>query len=203
MILEMNYLPYKSIVHRLATWRPKLVVPEHLSSVGWPHGFRVKIIPSQTFCHFDGLSDRHTTSLQKQLDFQVNCRQHLMPHNGQLATTIQTLVGEINGVGEWRESEMETLTYISTSEVGLYHTYYVHYRQDGGVGKHGRIGVGDGVVFSANIIEPRPLRIIQSTLLSSLRDGDSCDGRGGGGGKKPLITAIYRPMFFSGYRFFT
>jgi hypothetical protein len=118
-----------------------------------------------------------------------------MPHNGQLATTIQTLVGEIDGVGKWNEIEMETITYISTPIVGHYQAYYVHHRLCGGegVGKRERIGNGigkEGVVFSANITDPLSLDGIQSTLLNPLR------------GSKPLITAIYRPMFFSGYRFF-
>lgn len=160
MVVEMSYLPFKSIIYRLSVKRQKLIVPDYLSRVGWHHGFRVKIIPSQTFCYFDGLGGG-VEYKQSQLDLQVNCRQHLMPHNGQLATTIQTLVGEINGVGEWTEYEMETLTYISTPEGGKYQAYYVLYRKKVGL----NIGNGE-VVFSANIIEPRNLSVIQSTLLN-------------------------------------
>lgn len=175
----MSYLPYKSIVNRLAAKRPKLVVPDHLSGLGWSHGYRVKIIPTQTFCYFDGLSGG--SGGERQLDLQVNCRQHLMPHNGQLATTIQTLVGEIDGVGKWNEIEMETITYISTPIVGHYQAYYVRNRLcDERIGNRIK---KEGVAFSANITDPLSLDVIRCILLNPKR------------GKNPLINRTYRPIY--------
>jgi hypothetical protein len=89
---------------------PGCRVPENLSTVGWTHDSRVRIIPEQ---RIDGFENTITV---------LHSRQHWMPHNGQVATTIQTRV-----YLRERISLMESITFCSTHMSGLYKTNYQLY----------------------------------------------------------------------------
>lgn len=108
---KMHYLPLQSIL------RKSLILPRitHLSKeAGIVTGHRVKIIPTQTFA-LDAFV------------WKVHVRQHLMPHNGELATTIQTFGHpkcNTHPQGHVSQSTFESITYLSTPHRELYQASY-------------------------------------------------------------------------------
>jgi hypothetical protein len=103
-IKKMHYLPLqcilrKSLIVPLSRKLEEVILPRHLSKVeAAASGLRVRIFPTQTF---------HLHSF----DWNVHWRQHLMPHNGEMATTIQTTC--YNSLG--RMLQFESITYLSSS----------------------------------------------------------------------------------------
>ena len=106
----MSYLPVKSLAHKFVIRMPRCRLPENLSAVGWNRDSRVRIIPEQ---RMDGVEKTHTV---------LHSRQHWMPHNGQVATTIQTRI-----YLKERISLMESITICSTHMSGLYKANYQLY----------------------------------------------------------------------------
>lgn len=185
----MSYLPYNSIVNRLMKKRTRLVVPDKLIGSEWPFGNRVKIIPSQTFCgvQLDEL-DEGDGKYRDKMDYCVTSRQHRMPHNSQLATTIQTL-GFGGGMGSGDGNDVlqlaETFTICSTPANGLYWASYVLYRVGGG-----GVGGGDRVTFDKSQI------VVDLQLSSQTLE----DIRWGLLGTSRKITFIPYPVFYFGPR---
>lgn len=152
----MSYLPFNSIIQRLLVKRPQLFLPTHLSSLGWAWGNRVKIIPTQTFW------DVSLENIRSAYDYSVTCRQHIMPHNYQLATSIQTLVDVVStgGLGDVGGLVMaETFTLISTPGCGLYLANYVLYES--------KLVTFDcnQIICETSINEPHTLEWIRSNLV--------------------------------------
>jgi hypothetical protein len=165
----MSYLPYRSLAHKFLVRMPGCKVPESLSTVGWNSDSRVRIIPDQ-FC---GVFENTKTILHS--------RQHWMPHNRQVATTIQTMVIRMD-----RISVMESFTIISTSTSGLYKSNYQFY-QDGVDKCHLKVSLKQE--------HPQTLEWIRNRLLED-------DLMRMGMGEVFRMKAIYRPIIVSGVAFF-
>ena len=162
----MSYLPLRSLAHKFVVRMPKCRLPETLSTVGWNSDSRVRIIADQTM---DGFENTRTV---------LHSRQHWMPHNGQVATTIQTRV-----YLRERISLMESITICSTDMSGLYKSNYQLY--EGGCVDKEHLKIS----FQQNI--PRTLESIRDRLLE-----DCVRVRLGG------RSGRIRPLVFSGFYFF-
>ncbi len=111
----MHYLPLqcilrKSLIVPLSRRFDEVILLRDLSKSAWSlHGRpRLRILPTQSFA-----LDRS--------QWEVHVRQHLMPHNGELATTIQTSC--YNHVG--RMLQFESITYLTTPWKDLYQASYL------------------------------------------------------------------------------
>lgn len=168
-IRKMSYFPYRSLAHKFCVRMPRCRVPESLSSVGWSSDSKVRIIHDQVIY---GSENTKTVMLS---------RQHWMPHNKQVATTIQTSIIIMD-----RISLMESFTVISTPISGLYKSNYQLY--EGGVDK-------SHLKVSLNQEHPQTLEWIRNRLLEN-------DSMKLGMSEVFRIKAIYRPCIVSGDSFF-
>jgi hypothetical protein len=159
----MSYLPFKSLAKKFVDRMPRCKLPENLSTVGWNKDIRVRIIAEQRMDGFE-----NTTTV-------LHSRQHWMPHNGQVATTIQTRIYLREKI-----TLMESITICSTDMSGLYKSNYQLY-------ECGCIDKGQ-LKLSVEQNIPRTLEWIRCRLL----DDDNVGPR----------TIYYRPRFVSGFYFF-
>jgi hypothetical protein len=166
----MSYLPFKSLAHKFFVRMPLCKLPESLSTVGWNKDSRVRIIADQSMDCFE-----NTTTV-------LHSRQHWMPHNGQVATTIQTRI-----YLRERITLMESITICSTHMSGLYKSNYQLY--EGGCVDKGQLKIS----VQQNI--PRTLEWIRNRLLE-----DENVGTWEGVERRRMI--ILRPLVSSGFYFF-
>jgi hypothetical protein len=113
----MQYLPLqcilrKSLILPLRRKFNEVILPRNLckleAAATVADGRRVRIFPTQSF-HLGALN------------WNVHWRQHRMPHNGELATTLQTTC--YNSLG--RMIQFESLTFLSTPDTELYQASYL------------------------------------------------------------------------------
>ncbi len=111
----MHYLPLQCILRKsllvpLSRTLDEVILLRNLSKAAWSLQGRprVLILPTQTFA-LDAFK------------WEVHVRQHLMPHNSELATTIQTSC--YNDTGSM--CVFESLTYLTTSRNDLYQASYL------------------------------------------------------------------------------
>ena len=120
---SIRYIPVNSILEKLvkATHPKEIKLPKTLRDASQIK--KTLIIPLQNFHHlnlnenmFDGIC-RETN-----ISASVLSRQHIMPHNNQLATCIQTSI-DINNVRKM----VETITILSTNPLVAFEGQYVLY----------------------------------------------------------------------------
>jgi hypothetical protein len=109
----MHYLPLQCILRKslmvpLRRRFDEVILPKMEAAAAVGNRRRVRIFPTQTF-HLDSF------------DWNVHWREHLMPHNGEWATTIQTTCYNSRG----RMLQFESLTYLSTPKPTEYQASYL------------------------------------------------------------------------------
>jgi hypothetical protein len=110
-----------------------------------------------------------------------------MPHNSQLATTIQTTVCEDVAV-----KMVETFTICSTPTNGLYWSSYVLYRVGGG-GEADRLTFDKSQIACESVADSKSLEWIRLRLVEHPLEME----------KETVpskIKAIYQPLFYFGPR---